>query len=47
MSTPQKTDAQIQAMRDGGRILATIFDGLKKYVTAGMSELDVDAWAEK
>ena len=47
MNTPQKTDAQIQAMRDGGKILANVFDGLKKYVTAGMSELDVDAWAEK
>lgn len=47
MSQPDKTPAQIQAMREGGKILATIFDGIKKYVKAGMTELDVDTWAEK
>lgn len=41
-----KTPAEIQAMRDGGRILATIFDGLKKQVKAGVSELELDAWAD-
>lgn len=44
MQTGVKTPAQIQAMREGGKILATIYDGLKKYVHAGMTELDVDAW---
>jgi methionyl aminopeptidase len=44
MQTGIKTPAQIQAMREGGKILATIYDGLKKHVRAGMSELDVDAW---
>lgn len=39
-----KTDAQIQAMREGGQILAGIFRDLKAYVQPGMSELDVDAW---
>lgn len=41
---PQKTEQQIVAMRDGGKILATIYDGLKKQLAVGMSELDVDAW---
>lgn len=34
-------------MREGGKILATIYDDLKKYVQPGMSELDVDAWVAK
>lgn len=42
-----KTAAQIQAMREGGKLLATIYDGLKKQVHAGMSELEVDAWVAK
>lgn len=44
---PPKTSEQIEAMREGGRVLATIFAGLKKQVVAGMSELDADAWVEK
>lgn len=44
MSQPPKSDAQIQAMRDGGRILATIFDGLKKQLKPGMTGLEADAW---
>ena len=44
MQTGLKTPAQIQAMREGGKILATIYDGLKKYVRAGMTEFEVDAW---
>lgn len=47
MQTGVKTPAQIQAMREGGKILATIYDGLKKHVHAGMSELEVDAWVAK
>lgn len=47
MAQPTKTEAQIQAMREGGRKIATIFDGLKKYVAIGMTGLDVDAWVEK
>ncbi len=46
MQTGLKTDAQIQAMREGGRILATIYDGLRKYVHVGMSELQIDAWVD-
>lgn len=44
MQTGIKTPAQIEAMREGGKLLASIYDGLKKYVTVGMSELEVDAW---
>jgi methionyl aminopeptidase len=44
---PIKTQAEVQAMRDGGKILATILGNLKNYVTVGMSELDVNAWVEK
>ena len=47
MSQPIKTTAQIEAMRQGGKILATIFDGIKNYVKVGMTELEVDAWVEK
>jgi methionyl aminopeptidase len=44
MSQPAKTPAQIEAMREGGKLLATIYDGLKKIVHAGMSEREIDAW---
>lgn len=47
MSQPAKTPAQIEAMREGGRILATIYDGLKKIISPGMSELEADAWVSK
>jgi len=39
-----KTLDQIQAMREGGKILATILDGLKKYVAVGISELQANDW---
>jgi methionyl aminopeptidase len=42
-----KTEQEIIAMREGGRILAAIFKDLKAHVKAGMSELDIDAWVEK
>lgn len=47
MQTRVKTSAEIDAMRAGGKILATIYDGLKKMVVPGMSELEVDVWVEK
>jgi len=34
-------------MREGGKLLATIYEGLKKYVHAGMTELDADAWVAR
>ncbi|MEP6710256.1 MAG: type I methionyl aminopeptidase [Candidatus Saccharibacteria bacterium] len=44
MQTGVKTDKQIQAMREGGKILATIYADLKNFVHAGMSELEIDTW---
>jgi len=42
-----KTPDEINAMREGGKILAKIFDDLKKRVIVGMSEIEVDDWVEK
>lgn len=42
-----KTESEIEAMREGGRILATIFADLKKQVRAGVSERELDAWVLK
>jgi methionyl aminopeptidase len=39
-----KTNEQIQAMREGGKIIATIYAELKNYVHAGMTGLEVDSW---
>jgi methionyl aminopeptidase len=44
MSQPVKTPDQINAMREGGKILATVLDGLKSRVQVGMTGLDVDTW---
>jgi len=41
-----KTAAQIQAMRECGKILAQILDSLKKRVVVGMSEMQVNDWVE-
>ena len=40
--TGEKTPQQMQDMRECGRMLATIYDELRRKVTAGMSELDVN-----
>lgn len=42
-----KTPVEIDAMRQGGKILASILSDLKKHVVVGMSELEVDAWVER
>jgi len=47
LTQPTKTPAEIDAMREGGKILATIFEGLKKQVVVGMSELEAADWVEK
>lgn len=39
-----KTPAEIEAMRQGGKILATIFRDLKAFIKPGQSELEIDAW---
>lgn len=42
--TGHKTPAQIQAMRDGGKILAQIFDDIRAFVGAGLTERDIDTY---
>jgi len=39
-----KTPEQIQAMRDGGKILAEILAGLKKQVVVGVTGLQMNDW---
>jgi len=47
MIGPIKTDKEIDAMREGGKILATIFRDLKKKVKSGISEIELNDWVEK
>ena len=44
--TGQKTPEQLDAMREGGKILATIFAEIRDYVHAGMTEKTIDAFVE-
>jgi methionyl aminopeptidase len=46
MMQKQKTPAEIEAMREGGKILAGIFEGLKEQVKPGVSEIELDAWVD-
>lgn len=43
-NVPVKTAAEIEAMRQGGKILATIFDGLRQQVKPGISEKELNDW---
>lgn len=45
--TGEKTPAQLSAMRECGRMLATIYKELREQVTAGVNELELDAWVAK
>jgi methionyl aminopeptidase len=42
-----KTPAQIDAMREGGKILATILHELRGYTRAGLNQLEIDRWVEE
>lgn len=44
MSQPPKTEAELAAMRQCGRILSTILGDTRAYVQPGMTGLEVDAW---
>lgn len=44
MQARVKTDSEIEAMREGGKILATILRDLKEQVKPGVSELELDEW---
>lgn len=46
MAQREKTPTEIQAMREGGKILATIFKGLRERAKPGVSELELDAWVD-
>jgi methionyl aminopeptidase len=41
-----KTPEELQAMRDGGKILAGIFRDLRGQVKPGVTELELDAWVD-
>ncbi len=45
--TGEKSVEQMNAMRECGRLLASVFEGLKKQVVVGMSEKEADAWVER
>ncbi len=42
--TGYKTPEQLDAMREGGKILAGIFADLRSYVQPGMTKREIDAW---
>lgn len=42
----EKTAAEIQAMRDGGKILAELLRDLREQAKPGVSEKELDAWVE-
>ena len=44
--TGEKTLEQIQAMREGGKILAQIFDDIRGYVRSGLTEHDIDKFVD-
>jgi len=44
MTQPRKTDTQIQAMREGGKILAGILNDLKPRVQPGVTGIELDSW---
>jgi methionyl aminopeptidase len=42
--TGRKSPEQIDAMREGGKILATLFDDIRAFTHAGLSEKDIDRY---
>jgi len=44
VSQPRKTPEQIKAMREGGKLLAQIFKDLKKQVSVGVTERELNDW---
>lgn len=45
--TGQKTKAQLQAMREGGKILAQIYQDIRDFVKPGVSEIETDQFVAK
>ena len=44
MITGEKTPEELDAMREGGKIIAQLFADLKAQVKPGVSEKEIDAW---
>jgi len=44
VTQPKKTEAQVQAMRDGGKILAGILHDLRSQVRPGVTGIELDRW---
>jgi methionyl aminopeptidase len=44
MTQPSKTNDQIEAMRKGGNILASILHDLRSHVVPGITGVELDAW---
>lgn len=44
---PAKTAEQIQAMREGGKILGEILSDIRSYVRTGMTGVEIDAWVAR
>jgi len=47
MIGPVKTPQEIDAMREGGKMLATIFRDLRKIIAPGISEIEINDWVGK
>lgn len=47
MTQPHKTEAEIQAMREGGEILGRILRDLRSYVAPKMTGIEVDKWVSE
>jgi methionyl aminopeptidase len=46
MTQPAKSPEEIQAMRDGGKILGDILNRLKSFVQVGMTGTEVNSWVD-
>lgn len=47
MAIPVNTPTEIDALREGGRLLTSVLTGLRRQVVAGISELELDKWTAK
>lgn len=45
--TGQKTPEQLDAMREGGKILARIFDDIRGFVRSGLTEKEIDTFVDQ
>ncbi|NCU30644.1 type I methionyl aminopeptidase [Candidatus Saccharibacteria bacterium] len=45
--TKHKSNDQLDAMREGGKILATIFQEIRQFAKAGITEKEIDSFTER